>query len=213
MIKRKELGLSTQAWGEASVLTTQLNLFYAGYNVFKPTVDEAGMDLAVIKGKQVARIQVKASSLITKERSDGSTVIYYEFNLAAIRARYGGPAQVRLRNFSEEVDFVILHGVDEDKFWIVPAALLDGKKSVTVYSTSRSKLGIDWDAIRSRRESGETFRSLGESIGISGSAVLERLRGTTKEAGSKIVNQVRAFENAWDSIDKFFEASTATEGG
>lgn len=210
MIRRKLLGLSTHAWGEASVLATEIKLFYEGYQVYKPLVDESGIDLIVLNGNRAARIQVKASSLITKDRADGSRVQYYEFNLASVRARYSGPAEVKLRNFSEEVEFVVLHGVDEDKFWIVPAHLLDGKKTATIYTTSRSRLDIDWEDIQKRREAGETFQSLGNSVGISASAVLERLRGSTKEAGSKLVNQLRACENDWDSIDRFFEASSAS---
>ena len=210
MIRRKQLGLSTQAWGEASVKATELKLFYEGYAVFKPMVDDAGVDLVVVDGNLAVRLQVKASSLITKDRVDGSRVQYYEFNLASIRARYAGPAEVKLRTFSEEVDFVVMHGVDEDKFWIVPAKLLDGKKTASIYTTSRSRVDIDWEDLKKRRETGETFKSLGDSVGISASAVYERLSGITQEAGTKLVNQLRACENDWDCIEKFFEASSAS---
>lgn len=214
MIKRRELGLSTHAWGEASVLATEINLIYRGYKVFKPSIDD-GVDLAIIHGTQVARLQVKCSSLISKTRGEGEAMTYYEFSLTSVRAKYGSESgvEIRTRKFSDEVDFVVLHGVDEDKYWIVPATLLDGRKSATIYSVGRSRPDIDWDDVRTRRESGETLRQIGESIGLSASAVMERLRGTTKEAGTKIVNQLRSYENDWDSIGKFFEASTATEGG
>lgn len=211
MIQRKELGLGTHAWGEASVLKVGLNLIYKGYSVFKPLVDDRGVDLAIVDGNKVARIQVKSSSLITRTRKEGSVMTYYDFSLASVRANISGPAIVRLRTFSDEVDFVVLHGVDEDKLWIVPAHLLDGKKNVTIYSTSRSRSDIDWAVIRERRANGETLKAIGDSVGISASAILERLRGTTKDAGGKIVNQLRACENAWHLIDEFFEASSASD--
>lgn len=212
MVRRKELGLGTHAWGEASVLAVGVNLIYQGYVVHKPLVDDDGVDLSILKGTKAARIQVKSSSRIDKKKH-GGTVSCYEFSLAAVRASAANGIEMRLRKFSDQVEFVILHGVDEDKYWIVPSNILDDKKSVIIYSTSRSKLDIDWEDIRTRREAGETFQSLGDSVGLSASAILERLRGTTKDAGTFMVNQLRACENAWDSIDKFFEASTATEGG
>lgn len=201
MIKRKQLGLGTHAWGEASVLATELKLIYQGYDVYRPAVDHVGVDLAIIRGKKVVRLQVKCSSLVTKAKEETVTT-GYEFSLTSIRLRGEGSLSIKTRKFTEEVDFVILHGVDEDKFWVVPADLLDDRKSVTIYSNSRSKLDIDWAVIKQRRDDGETLRAIGDSVGISASAVLERLRGTTKEAGTKIVNQLRACEDAWQLIEQ-----------
>lgn len=208
MVRRKELGLGTHAWGEASVLAAGVHLLYQGYTVHKPLVDDDGVDLSILKGTKAARIQVKCSSRLDKKKH-GGTVSCYEFTLAAVRASSNG-IETRLRKFSDQVEFVILHGVDEDKYWIVPSAMLDGKKSVIIYSTSRSKLDIDWESIKVRREAGETFQSLGDSVGLSASAVLERLRGTTKDAGTFMANQLRACENAWHLIDEFFETSSAS---
>jgi len=211
MIQRKELGLGTHAWGEASVLKIGVDLIYKGYNVCKPLVDDRGIDLVVVEGSKVAKIQVKSSSLITRSRKEGSVMTYYDFSLSAVRASMSGPATIRLRKFSEEVDFVVLHGVDEDKIWIVPASLLDDKKNVTIYSTSRSRLDIDWESLKDRREAGETLKQLGDSVGLSASAIMERLNGTTKEAGAKLVNQLRAFENRWDLIGEFLAPTVSVQ--
>lgn len=210
MISRKELGLSTHAWGEASVLSTEVNLIRRGFKTFKPSVDD-GIDLAIIQGKGLVRLQVKCSSLISKIRGEGEPMTYYEFSLTSVKASFGeGGVIINKRNFSSQVDFLILHGVDEDKFWVVPAALLDDKKSATIYTNSRSRPDINWDDVRTRRDAGETLRSIGDSIGLSASAVMERLRGTTKEAESKIVNQLRACENGWHLIAEFLKASSAS---
>lgn len=213
MILRKELNLGTHAWGEASVLKTGIALIYQGYAVFKPLVDDHGVDLAIVGSHRTAKIQVKSASLATKKKTETSSTSYYEFSLTSVKARFSGGAEISTRIFSEEVDFVVLHGVDEDRFWVVPAAFLDGRKSVSVYTTNRSRLDIDWDDLKRRREDGETFRSLGDSVGISAPAVYERLSGISKAAGSKIANPMRGFENDWESIKQFLEASTANNGG
>jgi len=43
-----------------------------------------------------------------------------------------------LRSYSSEVDFLVLWGVDEDRFWVVPAAICDQRQGLVLYPGRRT---------------------------------------------------------------------------
>lgn len=138
MTRRKELGIGTHAWGEASVMAVALKLTWLGYRVFKPVVDDHGVDLAVLgENGKAARIQVKSASLGTRYKYGVESSPQYAFELGKVKANYAEGLKTESRVFSNEVEFVILHGVEDDRYWIVPAEILDNKKSVAISTAAR----------------------------------------------------------------------------
>lgn len=108
--------------GQAGVYRVASELLLRGVNVSFPAVDNAGVDLFTEHG---LKVQVKAPRL--RVCTGISTVPAYYLRLGC--AQKGGKHQPvrRKRKYSEEVDYLVIWGVDEDRFWIVPAAVFDDR--------------------------------------------------------------------------------------
>ena len=102
--------------GQAGVYRVASELSLRGLEVYFPSVD-VGIDLLTGTGK---RIQIKTATL--RERKQGRAYyIGFGWNQAGTKRR----AKRRARSYSEEVDVVVIWGVDNNRFWIVPANVFD----------------------------------------------------------------------------------------
>jgi hypothetical protein len=109
--------------GEAGVLRVASELALMGHATFRPNVD-VGVDLIIDND---LKIQVKTSHV----RLVGEYP-YYLFKLNEKLSMKDGKRVrgKREKKFSEEVDFLIFWGVDENRFWIMPAKEADDKGSL-----------------------------------------------------------------------------------
>lgn len=102
--------------GQAGVYRIASELALRGISTYFPSVD-LGVDLITHKG---LRLQVKTAAL--RERKQGiGYFIGFGWNQAGTERR----ARRRPRKYSEEVDLVVIWGVDENRFWIAPSKLFD----------------------------------------------------------------------------------------
>lgn len=97
---------------------------FRGMRTALPCVDDRGVDIIVLPS---IRVQVKSAYLRHHHRVYPQGAYWFKFVHGSIvignnRIKKRGP-----RRFSDECDFVILHGIDQGRFWIVPAHILDGK--------------------------------------------------------------------------------------
>lgn len=118
---------STVIQGQAGVYRVASELMIRGFAPCIPTADTHGVDLILESG---IRVQVKSACLTT---SGNWTKALYRFSLGKVS--YSTATKHfsnNTRKHSENCDLVILWGVDEHKFWIVPAYILDGKFSVAL---------------------------------------------------------------------------------
>lgn len=110
--------------GQAGVYRVLAELLRREVNAYLPAVD-VGVDILTVRG---IRIQVKATRLRTQNAKNIAMRGPAYFFAPSIKFR-GSPErrrrEYRFRKFSEEVDFVVFWGVDEDRFWVVPATLAD----------------------------------------------------------------------------------------
>lgn len=212
MANLKQIG--TLASGEFSVFKVAAKLGFMGYRIWKPVVDDHGIDLLIPNEdyRQIIRIQVKASPLKTRIKTgrEKPSEPYYEFSLFSRRI-VDGKAVNLPRIFSKEVDFVILHGQDEDKYWIVPAEILDNRRSVSMSTAPLSRPEINWTDLEARKAAGESYRKLAESTGLSFQAIYERLKGITRSATTDFTNTVRSFENRWELIEEFLAPTDSVQ--
>lgn len=51
--------------------------------------------------------------------------------------RTAGSRPFVLRKYSDETDFVVLWGVDEDRFWVVPATVFDNRQGLALFPNKR----------------------------------------------------------------------------
>ena len=86
------------------------------------------------------RLQVKAASLHKRKQAsykkDGSPCFVgpaYFFNFSWNQGGAQHKARRRPRTYSSEIDAMILWGVDEDRFWICPPSIFDGRQGLVLF--------------------------------------------------------------------------------
>ena len=183
--------------GQAGVFRVAAELMFRGLHVLIPAVD-VGVDLYIEGG---TRIQVKTSRFVYPNGK-------VQFRLSTgYNTTSTGRVKLGARIFSDYCDFVVLFNATLNRFWIVPAELLNGMKScsagggkVTLLSSS------DRDTILSRRENGETWASIADSYGVSmgsirqivGSPCYGQRSTRLRRSVSEIINQ---HEDNWVLIE------------
>lgn len=118
----------THLVGQAGVWQVASQLALRGLNPHFPGVD-FGYDLMVENG---IRIQVKAASLRHNARVYPEGAYWFKFWQSNILS---GNNNVRIRgarDYSKVSDFLVLWGVTENRFWIVPSSLLAQTQSVVI---------------------------------------------------------------------------------
>lgn len=135
----------TLSLGQAGVYRACSELLLRGVNCSIPVVD-TGVDILLHDGR---RVQVKATKLAarrSKDKQAPSLGPAYRFTLSVKQhgnfdqgswRRTATSRPFVLRSYSDEVDFLVLWGVDEDRFWIVPAAVCDQRQCLVLYPGRR----------------------------------------------------------------------------
>ena len=106
-------------------------LMVRGMNVYFPAIDN-GVDLVTATG---LRIQVKSSRAIRRAMSKDH--LTYGFRLGSATKGAQRTFRIRPRAYADEVDFFVLWGIDEDRFWIAPSSVFD-KRSLLLLVVGRS---------------------------------------------------------------------------
>lgn len=182
--------MQTVGRGQVGVYRVLAELILRRHVPYLPVVDE-GVD--VILGSGV-KIQVKTTLRETRHwRTPGAWL----FQLAAAqrivkRAYVTKPA----RQFSKQVDFVILHAIEANRYWIVPAAVLDGRHTVSF--TDGHKQWKDCDIVEAKRlrANGHSYQQIADMLGADRNTVIRRIKGRQKRTYTDIAQ----YENRWDLI-------------
>jgi hypothetical protein len=118
--------------GQAGLHRVLAELLRRGVNAYIPAID-VGVDLLTGTG---LRVQVKSGRLRTRNATAPAMRGPAYFFAPSVKYR-GSPERRQrgwtFRRFAEEVDFVVFWGIDEDRFWIIPASLADGLKSLVLH--------------------------------------------------------------------------------
>src|SRR5437867_747185 len=105
--------------GQAGVYQVASQLCLRGYNPMFPCVDH-GADLVLEGG---VRLQVKAGKLrYSKVYPQGAYWFHIERSRLINRRQIG----VKIDDWTVICDFAVFWGIDENRFWIVPAPELNG---------------------------------------------------------------------------------------
>ena len=182
------------ATGKAGEYRVASELILRGCVPAFPAID-LGCDLMIDHG---VRIQVKSMHL-TK---CGRRVIPHYYFTPSIRRVTDKKQYVILkdRKMSDECDFVVAWGINENRFWIIPAHLLDGKMSVSLGQECYFK-GVDRIKVLQMRAEGKTYREISETFGFSINMVWMiasgRRDGSNRYPDTKAI---RDCEGRWDYI-------------
>lgn len=206
-------GHSNSYFGQAAVYRTAAELLLRGIHVSFPAVD-VGFDL--IAGGLV-RIQVKATRLYQRVPHIDP---YYRFALHSHKLANVGSVRKyvpKKAHLQKRADFVVLYGLDENRFWVVPTELLNGRSHVELNRAVVKSAWIDVDvhALEAARAEGLSFKAIGERFGVNEQIVASRLRGSTKgQQESKnrpVAAKVMRTENRWDLISNFIDRRTGPD--
>jgi hypothetical protein len=183
--------------GQAGVYQVASQLCLRGFNPCFPAVD-IGADLVVDGG---IRIQVKAANLCKR---GGYTAGAYWFKLGKMTIRNRKQTWVQV-NFSDFCDFAVFWGIDHNRFWIVPAADLDGHQLVVV-GPDLGYRSLPMETIESMMAGGSRQQDVADSLGVSQMTISRRLRGQYVTPARPLCERVRRLEGRWDLIGEYLES-------
>ena len=198
------------AQGQAGVYTVAAQLLLRGIDPSFPAVD-IGYDL-IADGN--IKVQVKSAHLGFKNAFKTTKAgAGYAFKLATRAVVSKHVVQKRVsRIFSQECDFVVLWGIEENRFWIVPAQLLDGKVAVYV-GPKCSWVSTDFLALKEAKLSGKTYREIAKENNINLATAYNTINGK-REQGERaaFTQELRSYEDRWDLLEQLQQEIDIVDG-
>lgn len=199
----------TRLQGAAGNLRVASELLLQGLNVSIPIVD-MGVDVEV---ESTVRIQVKSAHLSKDKRHANSGPSYCFFLARGPKALGKGKSSPMVaREFSKVCDFVVLWGIEQSRFWIVPAVLLDGRYNVTLGLSARW-VRTDDQEIKRLYDSGMKQEEVAAALGLSIMTVSRRRRGMFIKPPEFMGDMVkiRECEGRWDHIHAYLRTMKEVE--
>lgn len=181
------------AKGQQGVHRVVSELIGRGHAPYLPVID-TGIDILLGSG---VRLQVK-----TTQRMSGHWRYENRYSFTLTNAQRIVKKQYvagHSRKFSEEVDFVILHAVEPNRFWVVPASVLDNRNTVTFSDGEQQWKSIDIVEARRMRDDGMSYQAIADALGAEQHTVKRRLNGEYVETKRNYAN-IPQYENRWDLI-------------
>jgi hypothetical protein len=179
----------THYLGKAGEYAVASQLLLRGVSVSFPAVDD-GADLYAGH----LRIQVKSARKIRVRRA-GSWGYHFNIGVHKWNPKKRQHFHVEARN---RVDFFVFWGIDENRFWIVPAPLLS-KTAVRIVEGSR-RYSVSGDDIRALLGTGLTQRAIAERLGVSEMSVSRIANGLLPLTVPGSCYEVAQREDAWHEI-------------
>jgi hypothetical protein len=185
--------------GKAGEYIVAGQLMLRGLNVFWPASD-TGCDIMT---DNLCRLQVRSAHLYHRKEYGP----LYFFPLPKNRRVPNSDKTTILvvrKKFSEICDFVVFHGIEQNRFWIVPAALCDECTGVELgtESTLRRFTG----SIKEMREMlalGYNRGQVAKHYGIERTSLQQFLDSGKDFVNVPVATRMRACENAWQHILDF----------
>jgi hypothetical protein len=187
----------TQRQGQAAVYQVASQLLMRGVNVSFPAIDD-GVDLIVESG---VRIQVKSTRLYNghKNYPHGAYCFHFTRWTRSAHVKYlrGEKVDRRLR-FSDRSDVVVLWGVDQNRFWIVPALELDDTHMVAVGCETVYRKPVDPSVVKAMRENVSRHKDVADDLGVSRATVSRKIHDLNLKTSKASI--VSSYEGRWDII-------------
>lgn len=192
--------------GKAGEYAVAAQLLLRGVSPLWPSVDN-GHDLMTIDG---CRIQVKCAHLYN--HPDGPR---YHFPLPKTRRMPNSDKTTKLvvrKPFAEICNFVVFWGIEQNRFWIVPATLADLCTGVDLGFDSKQRRFVGNVAdMRDMLSLGYTRGKIAKHYGIARTSLQQFLDSGKDTIDETVVSQMRACEGRWEYILDFVRPLVATE--
>lgn len=185
----------TSMLGQAGVYRVISELILRGHAPLIPAIDD-GVDLMLMNG---LRLQVKTTFEKSKHYRHRDR---YSFQLSRSIVLSGAKVKaVKARAFSGQCDFLILHAVDEGRFWIIPAAILDGRYNVTIGDNPRRRY-VDNEKVAALRQDGYSAEAIAKLLGSSRRTINRKILDPQFGMRGKDL-ELPKYENRWDLIESY----------
>lgn len=178
--------------GKAGEYIVAGQLMLRGEKILWPSVD-VGYDLMTREG---CRIQVKTSHLYAAKETP----------------RYFFPLKDKRNLFSAVCDYVVFYGIEQNKFWIVPASLVDSCTGVELgYEPSLRRFTGSIKDMREMISLGFSRGKVAKHYGIARTSLQQFLDSGKDFVDETVVSKMRACEGRWEYILDFARPLVATE--
>lgn len=183
---------STIVQGQQGVHRVVAELIDRGHKPYLPVTDE-GIDILLRSGLS---IQVKTTRRETQHWRTPGQFLFTLAKAATIRKKtvVAAPA----RQFSALCDFVVLYAIEANRFWIVPAVVLDGRWTVTIPRDRGQWRACDVAGIQALQAQGHTIEAIADHFNVAPRTITRRL--TTYQTTQRRYADLPQYENRWDLI-------------
>lgn len=193
MRRMNTLSTPNIAQGQLAVYRVVSELIARGHAPYLPVVD-SGIDILLGSG---IRLQVKSTQRPTQHwRQAGAWSFTLRASQRIVKQKYVKSAT---RQFSREVDFVILHGIEGNRFWIVPAHILDKRTGVMFKDGHKQWKDCDETEAKRLRAEGLSFQAIADQLGVSHHTVMRRIKGIGSRNNRNYAD-IPQYENRWDLV-------------
>jgi hypothetical protein len=172
--------------GQAGVFRVASALLLKGHVPSFPSVD-TGVDILLDNG---LRIQVKSRNMQTTHPS--YPLGFYNFSVKENNRDV-------VRDWTKIVDFIVFWGINEDRYFIVPAS--EAVQNFTISPKDATKYCVDVDAMRVLRDKGMTYQEIAEQFGINDMTVARNLAKRSKLNSPKGNRHLASYEDHWDLLN------------
>lgn len=202
----REWGIRNAMTGKAGEHAVACQLFLRDTPVMFPNLD-LGFDLMSYNG---CRIQVKSAHLCTTDKmieKTGRGSYCYPLPRTKRRAVTNDRSTLVIRSsFVDICDIVVFWGIEENRFWIVPAELADKSTGLILGAPDPTNRFVgNIDDMRKMREAGCSLGKISKKYGgLAKTSILQFINNPDKSyQEASITSQVRQCENAWEHITEF----------
>jgi hypothetical protein len=192
--------------GRAGELTVAAQLLLRDISVFFPHVD-TGCDLMTESG---CRLQVKCAHLYSHKNGPR-----YSFPLPKTRRIPNSDKTTKLitrKSFAEVCHFVVFWGIEQNRFWVVPANLCDEVTGVELgLENNYKRFAGSLADMREMKRLGYSVGKIAKHYDMQRTSVQQFLDSDKEFIDETAVSQMRACEGRWDFILNFTPSAVAQE--
>jgi hypothetical protein len=197
-------GIQGSLTGKAGEHAVCAQLLLREVSVLWPSVD-TGVDLFTDKG---CRIQVKTAHMCSTEKAirvHGEGAYFFPLPKTKRRAATNTTSvMVPRRKFADTCDVVVFWGIEQNRFWIVPARLCDTVQAFVLGPKNERRFSGSIESLREMEKLGYTHQQIADKYNMERSQVTTYINDESRvEVAASAVSHARICEGAWDLIVKF----------
>lgn len=190
--------------GKAGEYAVAAQLILRGVDVYVPLSDY-GVDLLTGNG---CRVQVKSSHMSTTPKmvaEHGPTAYLFPLHRTrSVVSRGKTSARKNLPLLSDSCDVLVLWGINESRFWVVPSNIANETQLLVMGRENRRSFEGNIADVKEMLKLGYKHREIAEKYGVDRTLIYNLLSTDGFQSkGPSASKRARACEGAWENIIEF----------